>query len=183
MIELLSKSKQANRMFRELYGQVECGMNDLQKKPKRGFEHLDINKRGTLNQANNLYNKYKAKSIDKYNSRDILYYYKDLAKECGIKFVSNISLDNRYMRNIKQALQNYTIEEVLGMYEFLFKSPQTYLDMKSSHPGIILTQWGNRIYNDSLAFKEGNYKEKNKFTNREYSGDTTESAVGEWDLD
>ena len=29
MIELLSKSKQANRMFRELYGQVECGMNDL----------------------------------------------------------------------------------------------------------------------------------------------------------
>lgn len=182
MLEFSKKSKQASLLLKELRGQVACGMNDLQKKPKRGYEHLPLDNRGTLNKASRLYDLYKNKPVDKYNSRDILYYYKDLAKSKGIKFVSNVSLDNRYMRNIKQAVQNYSIQEILDMYDFLFNSEQNYLDMKVSHPGIILTQWGNKIYNDSIAYKNGEYKNKDKFTNREYSGDTEVSSVGEWDI-
>lgn len=183
MLEFARKSKQANKIFRELQGQVECSLNDIQKLPSKGFDKLSIQKRGTLKTASSLYDKYKSKSPHKYNSRDILFYYIDLAKSKNIKFVSNTKSNTIYMANIKLALKNYTIDEVLGMYDFLFNSGQTYIDMKRTNPGIIVTSWVNTIFSDYELYKKGKFVDKTfkKFENREYSGDTTISSVGSWE--
>lgn len=180
MFELSSKAKKVNDLMAEVRGQVRQSANNLQKKPKRGFEHIDIKNRGNLQKASSLYDKYKAKDPLKYNSRDILYYFKDLAKENDIKFVSNISLDKRYMRNIKQLLEDYDVLEVLQMYKFLFEAPQTYLKKELLHPGILLTGWGHKIYDDSKLYKKGEYVDNPKLDKREYVGDKEESVLGEW---
>lgn len=180
MFELSKKARLVNEQMREMRGQIQIGVNDLQKKPKRGFEHLDIKNRGNLQKASSLYDKYKAKDPSKYSSRDILYYFKDLAKANGIKFVSNVSLDKRYMRNINQLLKDYDIHEILQMYTFLFEAPQTYLKKEVLHPGILLTGWGLKIYDDSKLYKKGEYVDNPKLDKREYVGDKEESVLGEW---
>lgn len=183
MIEFSKKkSAMASQMLREMRNQAECSANDMQKKPSRGYDKLDIKNRGNLIKASSLYDKYKAKEVHQYNSRDILYYYKDLAKSKGVKFVSNVSLDNRFMRNIKQALKTYTVFEIIGMYDFIFNSGQTYLDIRKSNPDIIITAFGNTIFADYESYKKGQYVDKSnkKFDKREYQGDKEESSLGQW---
>ena len=180
MFENARKARENKKLYESLQHQIRVGTNNYQKKIKRGFEHIDINNRGNLQKTSSLYDKYKAKDPLKYNSRDILYYFKDLAKECNIKFVSNVSLDKRYMRNIKQLKESYDTHEILDMYEFLFKSDQTYLKKEVLHPGILLTGWGNKIYDDSRLYKKGKFVNNPKLSKREYIGDKEECAINDW---
>lgn len=180
MFELSSKAELAKQAFRQLNNQVSESLNNNQKKLKRGFQHINKSERGNLQCKTNLYEKYKAKPVHKYSSRDILYYFKDLTKASGIRFVSNTSLDKRYMRNINQLLKDYDIQEILDMYDFLFKSNQTYIKKEVIHPGILLTAWGNKIFDDSRLYKKGQYVDNKKLDKREYVGDIEECAINDW---
>ena len=92
------------------------------------------------------------------------------------------------MRNFKLALERgYSTEDLLAMIEFLFTSGQTYLDVKTIHPGILLTNWCNKIYQDTQLWLDDNYDPNVTYTkpklNREWTDNNTEikSNVGEWD--
>lgn len=126
---------------------------------------------------------YTNKAVDDYSSRDILDYYKNLARNNGITFYSTLNLDKRYMRNIKQLQETFDNQAILDMYTFLFESGQTYLDMRKSHPGILLTQWINRIICDTQDFIDGTFKNTPNKKVREYEeGNNEESSIGGgWD--
>lgn len=146
----------------------------------------------TSKAQNTLYEKYQYKLdkglLEKFNTRDIMFYFRDTANDNGVKYIiGNPKVD---MRNFKLALdRGYTTEEVLAMIEFLFTSGQTYLDKNSLHPGILLTGWCNRIYNDMKLWLDDKFdpnkqaKSKINTLNREWKDTNSEvkSNVGEWD--
>lgn len=167
--------KDINEMFRERNNQVQTTVEKSSKKlVKRGYNNIPNNPKGDLSKA------YLSKDIDKYSSRDILYFYKDLAEKNGMTFYSNMNLDRRYMRNIKQLQETFDNEAILDMYKFLFESGQNYLDMRKCNPGILLTGWCNKIVADTQDYIDGVYKNSTK-PKREYDGnDDDESTIGEW---
>lgn len=68
--------KDINEMFRERNNQVQTTVEKSSKKlVKRGYNNIPNNPKGDLSKA------YLSKDIDKYSSRDILYFYKDLAEK------------------------------------------------------------------------------------------------------
>lgn len=137
------------------------------------------------------YNKYLAKlekgELSKFSTRDIMFFFRDMANENGHKYIiANPKID---MRNFKLALERgYSTEDILAMIEFLYTSGQKYLDLKSLHPGILLTNWCNTIYKDTQLWLDDKFDPNTKYTNkpqlnREWSDDNEEvkSNVGEWD--
>lgn len=127
--------------------------------------------------------------LSKFSNRDILYFFSDTAKDNGVLYViGNAKVD---MRNIKLALERgYSKEDVLAMIEFLFTSGQTYLDISRLHPGILLTGWCNRIYQDTQLWLDDKFdpkatfsKSKTDLNNREWQDtnvDNEDSNLGEW---
>lgn len=134
-------------------------------------------------------NKLHKGDINKFSTRDIMFFFRDTANENGVKYIiANPKID---MRNFKVALdRGYTTEDILAMIEFLFTSKQTYLDINSVHPGILLTGWCNKIYSDTKLWLDDKfdpktpYKDSHKTTlNREWvdSNSEVKSKVGEWE--
>ena len=130
--------------------------------------------------------KFEKGELSKFSTRDIMFFFRDTANYNGVKYIiANPKVD---MRNFKLALERgYSTEDLLAMIEFLFTSGQTYLDVKTIHPGILLTNWCNKIYQDTQLWLDDNYDPNVTFTkpklNREWTDNNTEikSNVGEWD--
>lgn len=159
-------------LFRERRNQMQITAKKERVKFTRGFKQPKPQQQRA----------YKNKLVDNYNSGDILWYFKDKAKENGITFYTNQKLDMRYMRNIKKVQETMDNEFILKMYDFLFESGQTYLDMRKTHPDIIITGWANRIIADTNDWVEGNFASNDKFKNREYNKvENEQCSIGEWD--
>ena len=157
------------------------------KKPQLPKEK-PIESRKILNNPSDPYQIYKARlengMFDKFNSRDMLYFFCDLAKENGVKYiVSNYAKEQRTFKLLLE--RGYSVEDILTMIEFLFTSGQPYLDVNRLQPGILLTKWANTIYADSKLWLEDKYepyKKQNKVSPvarpvREFTGDTSTETI------
>ena len=127
-------------------------------------------------------------NIEKLSSKDLLDFFRDKAVKNGIKYVA--SKPTIAMRNFNLALERgYSKEEILLMVEFLFESEQDYLDKKRLHPGILLTGWCNKIYQDSQDWLNDEYKTESQAKHskrngsREWVGEIPkedQATIGEW---
>lgn len=145
----LSKTKQIKQS-------TARGYDNKPSKPNRttGYDH---------------YSKYQYKLenglLDKFNNRDIAYFFRDVANENGSRYViANITKDMRSFKICQE--KGYTVEDLLSMIEFLFTSGQPYLDTKSLQPTILMSGWCNTIYNDTQLWLKDEYNPKApKFNN------------------
>lgn len=156
------RRRDLDELIRQEREQFKANLNDEQKQISRGFDRVEqARKERKVHSTTNHYMKYAEKlskrEFDKFSSRDLLFYFKDKAKANGIRFVSTVQNDIRYMNNLKQARKNYEVTELMVMMEFLFDSEQDYLDKHTLHPGIFVTQWVNTIYRDTELWVEDKY--------------------------
>ena len=121
--------------------------------------------------------------IDTFGTRDLIYYFRQVAEECGYKYtISNIKKD---MSIFKRLRDNYDTREICSMIEFLFRSEQDYLEKDRLSPNILASQWINTIYADMQLWVKDEYKNKKTKKNqkqREWS-ETKEDdvSIGGWD--
>ena len=160
-------------------------------KPRKKMQQQEkpIESRKVLNKPNDPYVIYRTRlengMFDKFNTRDILYFFVDVAKENGVKYiVSNYAKEQRTFKLLKE--RGYSVEEILTMIEFLFTSGQQYLDVNRLHPGILLTSWAKTIYADSQLWLDDKYEPYKKQSyastskpqpKREFTGDTSKETV------
>ena len=178
----LSKTKDLLADFSKSKSKVErVTHNPKPPTDKRGY--AETRKR------NRPYDKFLAKlenqDLSNFNSQDIMYFFRDAAHKAGIKYV--ISKPQIVMRNFNLAKERgYTNEEILLMIEFLFMSDQTYLDKRNLHPGILLTGWCNKIYQDSQLWLKDAYVDKKVSHRRAREWEKVETKddakIGEWDI-
>lgn len=164
------RRRDLDELIRQEREQFNANLNDEQKKISRGFDKVEqARKERKVHSTTNHYIKYVEKlnkrEFDKFSSRDLLFYFKDKARVNGVKFVSTVQNDIRYMNNLKQARKNYEVTELMVMMEFLFDSEQDYLDKHTLHPGIFVTQWVNTIYRDTELWIDDNYVPRSKKLN------------------
>ena len=123
--------------------------------------------------------------IDSFKTRDFVYYFREVAGECGVKYtIANIKKD---MAIFKRLSDNYSPREICGMIEFLFHSNQDYLDKNKLSPNLLASRWVNTIYADTQLWVEDKYipqsNKKNK-RQREWDSevpDETKTEIGEWE--
>ena len=123
--------------------------------------------------------------IDSFGTRDFVYYFREVAGECGVKYtIANIKKD---MAIFKRLSDNYSPREICGMIEFLFHSNQDYLDKNKLSPNLLASRWVNTIYADTQLWVEDKYipqsNKKNK-RQREWDSevpDETKTEIGEWE--
>lgn len=114
--------------------------------------------------------------IDSFGSRDLVYYFREIAQEQGIKYViANIKKDMAIMKRLKE---NYSNREICGMIEFLFESEQDYLIKNKLSPNVLVSGWINTIYADMQLWVEDKYtphhkeqQSKRKKSQHEWSSD------------
>lgn len=160
------------------------GFDAVQNKKSRPTTSTSSNVIG--NQYQSYLNKYEKGLISKFSNRDIMYFFKDIANDNGVKYViGNAKIE---MRNIKLAKERgYSTEDLLAMIEFLFTSGQTYLDKRTLHPGILLTNWCNKVYQDTQLWLEDKFDPKETFSKPKMTREWTDnnedikSNVGEWE--
>lgn len=94
-------------------------------------------------------------TIDNFGTRDLVYYFREVAEENGFKYViANIKKDMAIMKRLKE---NYSNREICGMIEFLYESEQDYLDKKRLSPNLLASQWVNTIYADMQLWVKDEY--------------------------
>lgn len=124
-------------------------------------------------------------TVDSFTTNDLMYFFREKAKEAGVKYV--IANMKRDLGIFKKLQADYKPREICLMIEFIFFSEQTYLDKASTQPTVLASTWCNTIYRDSIAWAndeyDPNFRPAKQRTTREWKGDTsTDSAkVGEWD--
>lgn len=176
------KTKDKHKMFDEFRNaqkNITYVIEDEKKKPSRGFENIKKEKRGraTTNHYDIYRCKYDKGDIDKFNYRDIVYFFTDLAKENGCNYIiPNIKVEICKVKNIMN--KGYSPTDMVAMIEFLFTSGQTYLDTKSLTPGILATGWCNRIYNDTQDWLNNEYDPNKTFKNK-----SKKNRLREWQDD
>ena len=114
----------------------------------------------------NFYRKYVdlESTIDSFGTRDLVYYFREIAEEHGHKYViSNIQKD---MAIMKRLLNNYSNREICGMIEFLYDSEQDYLDKSRLSINLLASQWINTIYADMQLWVDDKYTPKSKQDSR-----------------
>lgn len=165
------------------------------KKPKqditKGYSNKPTNRR-----KYDPYESYRAKLegglLEKFSTRDMTYFFKDVANENGVKYViANIQKDQRCYKMCLE--RGYTIENILAMIEFLFTSGQQYLDVQTLQPTILISGWCNVIYSDTMKWlddefnpsdRHNNKSKKNNVSNREWKekvSDEEVAEIGKWD--
>lgn len=128
------------------------------------------------------------KTIDDFNSLELLYLFKETAKNSGHRYVLiNIPKDVHHMKIL---CENYTPREIWNMIDFLYNSDQDYLEKDRLNPGILASRWCNTIYPDSQRYIKGEYSSKVKkqtkralqLKKREWSSsdEIGKKKVGEW---
>lgn len=146
-----------------------------------------ISSKKILNNVSDPYQIYKTRlengMFDKFSSRDMLFFFVDVAKENGVDYkVLNYAKEQRQFNLLKE--RGYSTEDILAMIEFLFTSGQTYLDLHKIHPGILLTGWIRTIESDTKLWLDDRFvpNKKNYSSNkpkvvREFTGDTSKETV------
>lgn len=159
-----------------------------QRQIKRGYTE-----KKTAPKKTDFYSRYKKKldeeDFEKFNARDMWYFFKDTAENAGYKFIDNNMTVS--MRNLKLCVtRGYEVIEVLNMIAFIYESEQDYLDKRDVKPSILISNWGSTIYKDTLDWLDDKYtpnsKKSNKHKNtrnREWKEpiDTSNTQIGEWD--
>ena len=119
-------------------------------------------------------------TIDKLGTRDLVYYFREIAQEKGYKYtISNIKKDMAIMKRLKA---NYENREICGMIEFLYESDQDYLDKNRLSPNILASSWVNTIYADMQLWVDDKYiprsvqsKKKKAVKQREWDKDEAQT--------
>lgn len=166
---------------------------DLTKPKKKPINQKEktVESRKVLNKPTDPYLIYQTRlengMFDKFSSRDMLYFFCDVAKENGVDYiVSNYAKEQRQFKLCIE--RGYSVQDILAMIEFLFTSGQPYLDVNRLHPGILLTNWAKTIYADTKLWLDDKYvphkkqyQPKNQPV-REFTGDTSkeEVKINEW---
>lgn len=120
------------------------------------------------------------KYIDDFGTRDLVYYFREIAQENGYKYViSNIKKDMAIMKRLRE---NYSNREICGMIEFLFTSEQDHLEKDRLSINLLSSQWINTIYADMQLWVDDKYvprsvqkKKMSAKKNREWSSDNDTS--------
>ena len=118
--------------------------------------------------------------IDDLGTRDLVYYFREVAQENGYKYViSNIKKDMAIMKRLKN---NYSNREICGMIEFLYESDQDYLEKDRLSPNLLASQWVNTIFADMQLWVEDKYiprsvqtKKKKNIKQREWDKDEAQT--------
>lgn len=119
-------------------------------------------------------------TIDKLGTRDLVYYFREIAEEKGYKYtISNIKKDMAIMKRLKE---NYDNREICGMIEFLYESDQDYLDKDRLSPNLLVSTWVNTIYADMKLWVDDKYiprslqsKTKKSVKQREWDKDVAQT--------
>lgn len=183
----MSKVLDTMNEFRAKQQLIKGSRNDAQKQPSKGFDAVRSQRKTKTMTNTNLYdvylNKVNNEQWDKFNTRDLMYFFRDTANNNGIKYViANFRVD---MSAFKMCIsKGHEPAEIVAMIEFLFTSEQDYLDPKSLTPNIFRSGWVNKIYQDTKLWANDEYttEKKKKFVKREWTGDTEEdnSSMDEW---
>ena len=118
--------------------------------------------------------------IDNLGTRDLVYYFREIAEEKGYKYViSNMKKDMAIMKRLRA---NYSNREICGMIEFLYESEQDYLDKNRLSPNILASSWVNTIYADMQLWVDDKYvprsvqtKKKKNIKQREWDKDEAQT--------
>lgn len=119
-------------------------------------------------------------TIDSLGTRDLVYYFREIAEEKGYKYViSNIKKDMAIMKRLRT---NYSNREICGMIEFLYESDQDYLDKNRLSPNLLASSWVNTIYADMQLWVDDKYiprsvqtKKKKNIKQREWDKDEAQT--------
>lgn len=112
-------------------------------------------------------------TIDDLGTKDLVYYFREVAKENGYKYViSNIQKD---MAVMKKARTNFDNREICGMIEFLYESDQDYLEKDRLSPNLLVSSWVNTIYADMQLWVEDKYVPRSVQSKK-----SKHSTKGEW---
>ena len=119
-------------------------------------------------------------TIDKLGTRDLVYYFREIAEEKGYKYtISNIKKDMAIMKRLRA---NYDNREICGMIEFLYESDQDYLDKSRLSPNILASSWVNTVYADMKLWVDDKYiprsvqaKKKKTIKQREWDKDEAQT--------
>lgn len=116
------------------------------------------------------------KTIDKLGTRDLVYYFREIAGEQGYRYIiSNIKKDMAIMKRLRT---NFEVKEICAMIEFLYESDQDYLEKDRLSPNILASSWVNTIYADMKLWVEDKYiprsvqnKKKKSIKSKEWDKD------------
>lgn len=123
--------------FRESRGQTA--------EPPKKQDYPSRQRKNTLSYYDMFLKKYTdlENTIDDLGTRDLVYYFREIAEESGYKYViANMKKDMAIMKRLKE---NYSVREICGMIEFLYTSEQDYLDKDRLSPNLLASQWVNTI--------------------------------------
>lgn len=122
-------------------------------------------------------------TINTFNGNDFLGYFVRKSKEADTSYIiGNVVKDRGVM---KKAFTKYGKREVIQVIDFLFTSPQNYIDTRKVAPTILISSYMTTLLADSADWLEGKYQAKGKKGKvREWSSiDGNESdniKIGEW---
>ena len=138
---IIKNTKRILSEFRESRGQVEQPPKQTPTPPTRQRRGSSTPYESFLRKYNDLEN-----TIDDLGTRDLVYYFREIAQEKGYKYViSNMKKDMAIMKRLRT---NYDNREICGMIEFLYESEQDYLDKNRLSPNLLASSWVNTIYAD-----------------------------------
>ena len=164
--------------FRKVHGQIQTSVNITtkgipKKREKRNITSEKYSK--FMEKYNDLENSY-----DKFKTQDLVYFFREKAREAGVKYV--IANMKRDMGIFKRLQEDFEIPEILLMIEFLFSGDQNYLDISRTQPTVLASNWVNTIYRDSIDWANDRYiPYKKQKPVREWTDNKKETKVGDWE--
>ena len=186
------KSNDLLRAFRESRQQIQKpvensvdNVNNSHRNFTRGYKAIPSRSdpyTSFLDKYNHL-----SETIDEFNTQDLMYFFREKARESGVKYV--IANMKRDMGIFKKLQENYTPREICLMIEFIFCSNQNYLDITITQPTVLSSSWCNTIYRDSILWANDEYEptervvtKKERIKKREWQREVTgeKANIGEW---
>lgn len=167
-VETVNKSRKGYNSFNRGYNSVPKS-SDPYSSFKEKYNHLED-------------------QIDSFTTRDLMYFFREKAKEAGVKYV--IANMKRDMGIFKKLQSNYSIREICLMIEFIFFSEQDYLDKSITQPTVLASSWCNTIYRDALLWVDDQYvpsgrksSKSERISKREWQREVTGErvSIGEWE--
>lgn len=170
--------------FRSARSQCQIAVEEPKQKFNRGYDNDKI-KKASSDKYLEFKDKYErlSETVDSFNTRDLMYYFREKANENGFKYV--ISNMQRDMGIFKKLQQSYSPREICLMIEFIYTSNQNYLEKDRTQPTVLASSWCNTLYRDSLLWADDNYVPRAKKTvvSREWKEDSAENKaeIGGWE--
>ena len=99
--------------------------------------------------------------VEHFKTDDLIYYFKKVATDNNKYFAITSLVKERAI--MKRVMSNFDNEDICLMIEFLFNSPQDYLDKDRLNPSLLASAWVNTIIVDSKLWLEDKFvPRKNK---------------------